>query len=362
MSGMARAWPTMPGRCATLATCTSAGSSRTSSISFSLAYTRAGTRIPPWRGISHTYSPTRVSRSGATASDIEDHARPPATVGLPDRQLMVGDTLDLRMDLVPGGVNRLTPQGAAGNPVVHRFDLELAGEESVRSECHEERLEPVVQELLQALGVDAERSAFARPDPREVGDQPEHGEPRPLEEEREAGCLDLEPAVGGVLDLSREGADVSGPGHHDRPQWAGSAARRLSCSIWMVTCSIWNSRAQSSAMAARIASSRVEPFTTACAERAHRPVVRLHTWRSWTSSVPGTRSSARRSVSTSMWAGTASMSTSTASRTSVQEPKTMRATISRLASASADCQPPTTIARPATTAPIEPSRSESTWR
>ena len=51
-------------------------------------------------------------------------------------------------------------------------------------------------------------------------------------------------------------------------QCIGSVAQGLSCSIWIVTWSIRNSRAQSSAMASRTASSRSAPLTTACAERA----------------------------------------------------------------------------------------------
>ena len=62
MSGIASDAPTMPGRCATLHTCSRERSPRMAASSLSLAKTRAGTRIPPVGATSQTPGPTR-SRS-----------------------------------------------------------------------------------------------------------------------------------------------------------------------------------------------------------------------------------------------------------------------------------------------------------
>src|SRR2546425_7748212 len=128
------------------------------------------------------YAPTRVSRGGAPASDIEDHARPPAARGLPDSQLVVGGALDLRPELVAGRIERLPPRHAADGVVTQLLNVQLAGEEAVHPQRHDERLQPAAEELFPSLPLDAEHAACAWLDALEIGHEPEHGEPRPLEE------------------------------------------------------------------------------------------------------------------------------------------------------------------------------------
>src|SRR5262245_33540967 len=140
---MAIAWPTMPGSSATCASCTRAGSRRSVPICDSLAYTRAGTRMAPVRGISQTTSPTRRI---SIPSHVEDHAGAPRVTAPLDRQSVPGDGLHLAVEVMSRGIEGLSRHLRPDAALVDRRYLHPFEQEPVHLRQEQQRMQEIVQE------------------------------------------------------------------------------------------------------------------------------------------------------------------------------------------------------------------------
>src|SRR2546422_2812970 len=179
--------------------------------------------MPPWRGISQMRSLTR--RSSIIPSDVENHAGRPAAVALLDGELVIGDGLDQTVEPVARAVNAL-PRGLATDRArVDDFHGELAGDEPRGLDANEEVAQEIVQKLFPPLGLDGDADPLAGLHGGEVHHEPQHGEPRALEQLCERRGVDLEPDVGGVLDFADRREAVLGAGHHF-PRVASKRRRR----------------------------------------------------------------------------------------------------------------------------------------
>ena len=143
-------------------------------------------------------------------------------------------------------------------------DLDLARHEAAL-DPDQDRLQPVVQQLLAVRGRDLQPLRLPRRDALERNDQGRH-------DQRRHAPATTATSARPPRNLRPRCARSREPTSWDRRRgWAwrqciGSVAQGLVCSIWMVTWSMRNSRAQSSAIASSTASSR----TVAAHDRVRR--------------------------------------------------------------------------------------------
>src|ERR671924_2023536 len=134
---MAKENPTIPGRCATFATCSMARSSSALDMSASDAKTRPGTRMPPVRRISHRTSERRL------ASDIEIHGRFVPVAGAAYVQTVIRDGLDrgaVLLERAAAAQRRIDLPRLARELCRHRLRHEAARveeEQDLREPVHE---------------------------------------------------------------------------------------------------------------------------------------------------------------------------------------------------------------------------------
>src|SRR5262245_47108048 len=125
---MASTWPMQPGRWATFVSCTSAGSARSAAICGSLAYTRAGTPMPPVRGISHSTSPRRWI---SMPSDVQDHACAPRVTCRLDGEVVPRDRFHLAVQVMALGIEALPSHDRRHLPVADVTHLDAGHQEAV---------------------------------------------------------------------------------------------------------------------------------------------------------------------------------------------------------------------------------------
>src|SRR5262245_39616955 len=150
-------------------------------------------------------------------SDVEDDARPPPARRLTQGELVVGHALEFRIETVPQRVNALAGRRGVHAAIVDGRHVELAGDDPARLGTDEQVLEPVVQQLLAAGGVDPERDPLAWLDGPEVEHEAEHPQPRALEEGGQRRRLDLDSEIRRVRDLARHWQEVPGTRRHRAP-------------------------------------------------------------------------------------------------------------------------------------------------
>src|SRR5687768_16124456 len=170
MSGIAMAAPTIPGRVATSATCSTARSSTALLNRLSEAKTRPGTRMPSTYpcGISHRKSSSRrklplvafIWFLARAASDVEENSCEPSLVVLFDAQLVIGDCLDLyalRVDSCKRPHGDGAPRGVWRNGLeLHSSDRYPSGVLDV-----EHLRQPVHEHSGQIRGLDGDRDVPA---------------------------------------------------------------------------------------------------------------------------------------------------------------------------------------------------------
>src|SRR5512133_3248962 len=135
MSGIASEKRRMPGRCATFATCWSAGSSGAGGPTL---YTRPGTFMRPSRGSAQRSPSIRLSFTPPPPLDVEHRLRdPPRALALEPRRVP-GDRLHVHALRVPRRIVPRERDHRLGAVLAGAEDLELARDQALGREAEEE--------------------------------------------------------------------------------------------------------------------------------------------------------------------------------------------------------------------------------